>query len=216
MNISLKIFKRTIALFLSAIILLSCKDKTSKIGAITDDKNTPTLAIQNLVLEYTENGIIRRKVTAPIVERYLMTDEPYSVFPKGFHLKSYTADMELESEIMADYALRKEAPEESWKAVGNVVVINYLKQQTLKTDTLYWDRATRQIYTYAPAHIKLPDADTYAMHGLTADDRFENYEIRKAYDGHFIYNENGEPADSSAISIPIPDTAGIRPKYNVK
>ena len=183
-------FKITIALFVSAIIVLSCKDKTIKESAIEDDKNVSALTITDLVINYTENGIIRTKVTTPLGEQYSFADEPYRVFPKGIHLYSFTADSVLESEIVADYALNRETPEDLWQAFGNVVVTNYLKQQVLTTDTLYWNSTKKIIYTDAPAHIKTPDAETYARNGLTADDRFENYEIRSAYNGHFIYDTN--------------------------
>jgi len=145
------------------------------------------------------------KIITPLVEEYSLANEPYRVFPKGIHLQAFTDDSILESEIVADYAVNREGMEDIWQAIGNVVATNYLKQQELTTDTLYWNRSTKTIYTYAPAHIKMPDAATFARNGLTADDRLETYEIRAAYSGHFIYDPNQK--DDSAATEEIPETS---------
>ena len=197
-------FKTTIALFVSAIVVLSCEDKTPKASAIDDDKNTPTTTIRNLAVDYTENGVVRIKIDAPLVEQYMMADEPYSVFSEGFHLRSYNADSVLQSEIVADYALNKEKPEELWQAIGNVVVINFLEKQELRTDTLYWNRAQRRIYTDAPVYIKLSNGtDTYGANGMWADEQFENYQINAAHSGHIYYEEGA--SDSTQLANPPAD-----------
>jgi LPS export ABC transporter protein LptC len=189
-----------VALAASATVLLSCEDKTPKLSAITDPAQVPTLEIDSLYINYTESGRLRMNLRAPLMQRFMMAEEPYNLFPKGMHIHFYAPTGELESEIIANYAYNREKPEEYWKAVGNVVVYNYPKQQTLYTDTLYWDRARKQIYTDAPVRIIAPAGEIPGHNGMTSDERFENYDIRNVNDGLMYVAE--EP-DSTATAVKI-------------
>jgi LPS export ABC transporter protein LptC len=182
---------------------MSCKGRNQLLNSIDDDKNIPTLVIDSLNVNYTESGILRMNVQAPVMERYMLAEEPYSIFPQGIHIRFYDKTNELESEILADYAYNKEKPEEFWQAINNVVIINYPQQQTLYTDTLYWNRAQKTIYTDAPVKIVTPDSEINGQYGMTSDERFENYEIRSVYNSHILFTEE-EPTEQKASSGDTP------------
>ncbi|MDR1680625.1 MAG: LPS export ABC transporter periplasmic protein LptC [Prevotellaceae bacterium] len=184
------------ALLAVAAWCAACSDDRNRISSIDDDKNIPTMEIDSLFINYTEKGLLRMTLHAPEVQRFLMSDEPYSRFPKGIHILFYAETHEPESEIVADYAINREKPEEMWQAVGNVVIENYVKQQKLYTDTLYWNRARKTIYTDAPVRIVSPDSEIRGMNGMVSDERFEDYEIRNVNDGH-VYVNSDAPADST-------------------
>jgi LPS export ABC transporter protein LptC len=143
---------------------------------------------------YTEYGKMKMRLTAPLLARYLMAPEPYSVFPDGFFVEFFTPEEVLESQITADYGLYKEKPVEIWRAVGNVVVINYEKQQKLLTDTLYWNRQEHTIYTTAPVRIETNDGTINGRDGMISDEHFTNYEIREISESHYFFDDqkNGE------------------------
>ncbi|MDR0729601.1 MAG: LPS export ABC transporter periplasmic protein LptC [Prevotellaceae bacterium] len=193
----------TVALLTVAAWNTGCDDDKNRISSIDDDKNIPTMELDSLFINYTEKGLLRMTLRAPEVQRFLLSDEPYSIFPKGIHILFYTELRELESEIVADYALNREKPEEMWMAVGHVEIENYVKQQKLYTDTLYWNRAQKTIYTDAPVRIVSPDSEIPGLNGMVSDERFEEYEIRNVNDGH-MYVAPDAPADSLADSM---DTA---------
>ena len=91
----------------------------------------------------TENGKIQMRVFAPVMERYKTDTLSYELFPKGINVYAYTDDEVLESTIRANEARHNTAngsSDEVWMAYGNVVVKNIVNQQTMETDTLYWDR----------------------------------------------------------------------------
>jgi hypothetical protein len=200
--------KQMVALILSATMFMSCNDQTTKLTAIEDDKQVPTLEFDSLNINYTENGILRMNMQTLLMQRFMLSEEPYNIFPKGLHIYFHTAEHVLESEIVADYAFNQEKPEETWKAIGNVVIQNYLKQQTLYTDTLYWNRAQKTIHTDAPVRIVTPDNDLYGRYGMTSDERFENYEIRAIHDSPFYINMDEEAAaDSTAAAS---DNAAVK------
>jgi len=204
---NVKYKKWIVALFLSATLLMSCHNNKVKLSSIDDDKNVPTMEMDSLKIEYTEKGLLRMDLRAPSMQRFMLAEEPYSEFNKGIHIYFYTATRELESEIVADYALNKEKPEELWKATGNVVITNYTKQQTLYTDTLYWNREQQIIYTDAFVRIVTPDSEIKGLQGMTSDERFSDYEIRTVRESHVLVNEEAESDSTNRQEIvPITNT----------
>ncbi|MDR3351152.1 MAG: LPS export ABC transporter periplasmic protein LptC [Prevotellaceae bacterium] len=205
-----------LAALAASLFLASCDDGTDKLSAIEDHQQVPTLEIDSLQIEYTESGLLRMNLKAPLLQRFLLAEEPYNVFPKGMHIYFYTAGNELENEIIADYAYNREKPEEYWEAIGNVVVTNHLKKQTLYTDTLYWDRAKKNIYTHAPVRIVTPDLFFDGLDGMVADERFEGYQFFNANNGVLYMDDQpaaqDSVADTPANVPPPPDAALQRPK----
>ncbi|MDR0692513.1 MAG: LPS export ABC transporter periplasmic protein LptC [Prevotellaceae bacterium] len=203
------VFYKGIALLGGAIIVVSCGDGAA-VPPIEDEANTPTMQVRKFGVTYTEYGRKKMRLTAPLLLRYMMAPEPYSVFPDGFFVEFFTTEETLESQITADYALYKEKPVEIWKAVGNVVVINYEKQQKLFTDTLYWNRQEHTIYTTAPVRIETKDGITNGRKGMTSDEHFTNYEIREIGDSHLYFDDlqHESPADSlpplENATLPVP------------
>ncbi|MDR2359528.1 MAG: hypothetical protein LBD87_07010 [Prevotellaceae bacterium] len=194
--------KLLVALAAGVILPGACDDKQAQLSAIEDHKQVPTLEIDRLQIDYTESGLLRINLVAPLLQRFLLAEEPYNVFPKGMHIYFYTATHELENEIIADYAYNREKPEEYWEATGNVVVKNHLKQQTLYTDTLYWDRAKKNIYTHAPVRIVTPDLFFDGLEGMVADERFEEYKFFNANNGVLYVDDEPAPQDSLAAASP--------------
>ncbi len=191
-----------IALLAAYITLFAaCGGEKDKLSAIDDDKQVPTLVIDSLHVLYTEQGLRRMDLHAPIMQRFMLADEPHSVFRDGMVIFFYTPEQELESEIKADYAVNKEKPEEMWQAIGHVVITNYLKQQTLYTDTLYWNRAKKMIYTNALVRIVTPDSEIIGEHGMTSDERFELYELRTVRNS-YIYASDEPPPQPDSTATP--------------
>jgi LPS export ABC transporter protein LptC len=177
-----------VALLGSAVMLASCGGEEAAIP-IDDEASTPTMQVREFKVNYTEYGKTKMRLTAPLLVRYMMAPEPYSVFPEGFHVEFFTPEETPESQITADYALYKEKPLELWKAVGNVVVINYEKQQKLFTDTLYWNRQEHTIYTSAPVRIETNDGIINGRNGMTSDEHFTDYEIREISESHYYFDD---------------------------
>jgi len=191
-----------VALFLSATVVVACGENKDNLVNLGDGKDIISTEVHDLDVVYTEYGNTKTLLKAPLLQRYMFLEEPYSIFPKGFFVQLFDADSQLESQITADYALYKEKPVELWQAVGNVVVINFQKQQTLTTDTLYWNRPTKSIYTYSPVRIETTDGLIQGRNGMTSDEHFSTYEIRNVGDSSYYYFENKNVADSVAVESP--------------
>ena len=195
--------KFTILLLTVAGSFLSCGDDKDKLVDLDAKEEIISAEIHNLNVIYTEYGKTKTLLKAPLLQRYLFSDEPYSVFPKGFFVQLFDEEEQLESQITADYALYKEKPVELWKAVGNVVIINFQKDQTLTADTLYWNRLTKSIYTDSPVRIKTADGLINGRSGMTSDEKFSEYEIRAVGDSsYYYYTEQPPVTDSTAVEPP--------------
>ncbi|MDR3180764.1 MAG: LPS export ABC transporter periplasmic protein LptC [Prevotellaceae bacterium] len=190
------LFCKGIALLGSAVFIAACGDENS--APSIDEANSPTMQVREFGVNYTEYGKVKMRLTAPVLARYMMAPEPYSLFPDGFFVEFFSVEEVRESQITADYALYKEKPVEVWKAVGNVVVINYEKQQKLFTDTLFWNRQEHTIYTSAPVRVETKDGTMKGKDGMTSDEHFTNYEIRTIGESHYYFDDRlpGTPADS--------------------
>ena len=80
---------------------------------------------------------------------------------------------------------RKDSGEEIWKAFGNVVVKNIVKQQTMETDTIYWDRTKKEIYTDCYVRMYSPDGFMQG-YGMRSDERARNSIIMKPFNNFAV------------------------------
>ena len=131
----------TVALIImSATALFSCKESIETTDAIGSADSLSTQTIYEMNLLRSEYGQIRSQVQAPLMENYSLLPEPYEIFPQGIKVTGYTPEGLLESEITAQWAIHKIGSQERWEAYGDVVVINFITEERIETDTLYWEK----------------------------------------------------------------------------
>jgi LPS export ABC transporter protein LptC len=195
------LFYYTVALVLGATVIVSCDTENMNLPTVDDEATTPTIQMEHLEVNYMEYGKKKMFLKAPVLERYMLAPEPHSIFPNGFLVEFFTTEEVLESRITAHYAMYKEKPAELWKAVGKVVVTNYVKNQRLLTDTLYWDRENRMIYTSAPVRVETEDAIVNGRYGMTSDEKFIDYEIRGVGGDSRYYFDDKKEGESDSLHV---------------
>lgn len=136
----------------------------------------------------TRNGGIQMRVEADVMERYENDTCSYELFPKGLHAFAYTDGDMLETVLHSNNAKHfksKKSTEEYWSAFGNVVVQNVINQQTLETDTLYWDQANKEIYT--DCYVRMFSNDGFLQgFGMRSDEMARNARIFKAFNSDLV------------------------------
>jgi len=168
-----------------ATIVLSCKGDLPATESI-QTKEFPTQIIDNMSFQQTSSGIVVLRVYAKKMERYTNSKEPYDYFPEGINVKAFTKDGALETEMRANSAKHKTASNnEVWEGYGNVVVNNYVKGERMVTDTLYWNRLTKKIYTHCIVRLTSPDLFMQGI-GMESDDMARNATILKPFDSYAI------------------------------
>ena len=101
----------------------------------------------------------------------------------------YTEDGLLESIIVADDARhivpKSRKKDEIWEAFGNVILHNVLEQETMETDTIYWDRKNQEIYTDCYVRLYSPDGFTQG-YGLRSDEKVRNSAIMRPFNNYAV------------------------------
>ena len=158
-----------------AFILFSCKSKLSQADKL-DLAKIPLQKVDSMYLVQTKNGMIEMRVVTGEMQHFENDTMSCDVFPDGMNVYAYTDDEVLESTIVSDEAshfTNKNTKEEIWKAYGNVVVKNIVKNQTMESDTIYWDQTAKEIYT--DCYVRLYSDDGFIQgYGMRSDERARN------------------------------------------
>ena len=94
----------------------------------------------------------------------------------------------LETYLQSDNAKhysKKRTNEEKWSAFGHVVVQNIIKQETMETDTLYWDRGKKEIFT--DCYVRLFSNDGFMQgYGMRSDEMARDVVLYKPFNSFAV------------------------------
>ena len=170
-----------------AFVVISCKGKLGEAEAI-DLSETPVQTVRDMFIVQTENSGLQMRAEAPLMEKYERGDTlSYELFPEGFNVFGYTDEGLLETRITSDNArhLKYKDGRESWEAYGNVVVQNLIKQETMETDTLYWDQKEEKIYTHR--YVKMYSPQGFMQgYGMESDQRARDSKLFNPFNSYGI------------------------------
>jgi len=170
-----------------AFVVFSCKSKLSVAEKLAMDE-TPFQIIDSMYVIQSKDGKLQMRIKAGVMERYHRDTMELELFPKGIEVYTYTEDGLLEATLEADNARhenRKNKSEELWMAFGNVRIHNIIKQETIETDTLYWDRAKGEIFNDCYVRLFSPDGFIQG-YGLKSDDKARNSIILNPFNNYFM------------------------------
>ena len=181
-----------------AFVVYSCKSNLSEAEKL-DLKVTPLQTVDSMFFIESENGRLKMRAEAPRLEVYEHDTLSYDLFPFGLKVFAYADDGTLETTIVARKARHDKFPkkkeDELWSLFGSVVVRNILRQQTMETDTLYWDSKTHEIWT--DCYIKLSSPDGYMQGiGMRSDEMARNAILMHPFDNEFFID-----SDSTKVVI---------------
>ncbi len=184
-------FLKKIAFFTSCVfivyILISCENDIEKLNQIAAELNIPDQSGKDIEIVYSDSGIVKLRLTAPVLEKYTKTRKPYYKFPKGIKADSYDKSGKLEGTIVADSALFYEKSE-LWEAMGNVLAKNVQTNEELSTDQLFWDQKKGIIYSNVFTRIVNEEGEFFGENGFEATQDFSSYQL-KGSKGTAIVND---------------------------
>ena len=102
----------------------------------------------------------------------------------------YNDSLQLETTVFAKKAIHYMKPEEIFMATDSVVVHNLVKNQSLYTDTLYWDIEKKEIYTDSYVKVVTPDMIMPGEHGMRSDQQFRDYEFRTVRNSELFFDNS--------------------------
>ena len=169
-----------------AFVVFSCKGKLGEAAALNLSE-TPMQTVTDMFIVQTENSGLQMRAEAPLMEKYERDTLSYELFPKGFFVYGYTDEGLLETKITSDNArhLKYNDGRETWEAFGNVVVQNLIKQETMETDTLYWDQKNERIYTHC--YVKMYSPQGFMQgYGMESDQRARDSKLFNPFNSYGI------------------------------
>lgn len=180
-----------------ATVLFSCSGKLKQAEALNLEE-TPSQTVDSVFAVQTENGRLKMRLEAPLLERYEKDTVSLEVFPKGFALFGYNSEGLLETTIISEKATHytfKATNGEMWEVTGGVVIQNVIQQETMETDTLYWDRFAGQIYT--DSYIRMYSRDGFMQgYGMRADENANDAVILRPFNSYSVVVQ-----DTTAVYI---------------
>lgn len=167
-------------------MLFSCGNPNSVIQQLASDDTLSGVIAYDIVYYRSDSGFVKVELTAPLMVSQ-GGDTSFLEFPEGFHAKIFDNYHQVVSEISADYGMNH-SDEKMVEAVGNVVVENQQKGQSMYSDHLYWYQETKMIYTRSRVRIIMPDKDITGD-SLVAEENFDEYTI---YNGKATFEVEDE------------------------
>ena len=170
-----------------AFIVYSCKSTLSEAERL-DLSVTPLQVVDSMYILQTTSGRLDMRVEAPVMDRYDTDSMSYELFPQGLDVYGYTEQGELQSEIHSENAAHekyKKSGNEIWKAFGNVIMRNVLKDETMETDTIYWDRTKGEIYTDCYVRMYSPSGFIQG-YGMRTDEKVTRSTIMRPFNSYGV------------------------------
>lgn len=175
-----------LALIAVILITASCKHDLEKIRQTEEYK--PTIETgKDIEMIYSEQGIVRIKLTAPKLVRH-SEEDTYVEFPLGLQILFYNDSLEVTSTLKANYGIRYEKKQETLFR-DKVEIINK-KGEQLYTEELIWNEKEALIQSDKFVRIITPN-ERIKGRGFTAKQDFTNYKITNITEG-IINVETGE------------------------
>jgi len=175
-----KIFNtRSIVILLGITMLFSCENKMSDIDKITSKEINTDNTITNLDMIYTDSGVVKLRLKAPLAIIHDEKKEPYKEFPDGLEVFFFKdRDTIVENYLIANYGINYEKKNLT-EVRGDVVVVNE-KGDTLKTEKLFWDAKKKLIFSEELVRIIQKDQVIIGEDGFEADENFSTYSIKNS------------------------------------
>ena len=133
---------------------------------------------KDVAIYISNDGKLGAKLTAPLMNRYLVDSSKMIEFPISIHVDFYKDSNQIESQLSAKYAKYKEA-ENIVFLKEDVIIFNTLGD-TLWCKEMYWDQNTGKFYTEKDVVVKQhnPLAKIYGK-GLEANQNLTDIRIFK-------------------------------------
>ncbi len=177
--------------FVIATFLISCGGKTAE-GELLDINAIPRQTVADMYAVQSNNGGLQMRMEAALMQRFQndSTKISYELFPQGFDVYAYNKEGLLETHIhslAAKHTTTKD--EEKWEAYGDVVIKNFIKGERMETDTLYWDREKKTIFTHCFVKMYSPQGFMQG-YGMESDEMARNANILKPFDSYGIIQDS--------------------------
>lgn len=160
-------------LFVLLAFLTSCSDD-EEVKKVVQKPSFATETGEGVTITYTDSGVVKAKIIAPLMQHFSMSQKPYTLMPKGVEGTFFDNNKNASSFAFADIGIYYEK-EKYLVMKQNVKLIN-VKGDTLSTEYLVWDEVKEKIFTDKFVKITTADQLIYGD-GLVSNQNFTEYRI---------------------------------------
>lgn len=146
----------------------------------------PLSKLYGATIIYSDSALLKAEVQA---EEVLDLQNGDREVPQGMFITFYEKDGKVSATLRANYAYYY-SEEDRWKATGNVVVNNIKNKETLKSEELYWEPKTENVYTDKFVRIETP-GELMTGTGLKAKQDFSEWTLENP-EGTIDVEDDGE------------------------
>lgn len=171
-------------LFLLTIALIMGCDKELSEDAENTVYKGPLRTLENAEIFHSDSGRVKARISAKKI-LYLQNEDREA--PEGFHTIFYDKEKNESATLRADYAYYK-SEDEIWQASGNVIIVNKVNKEILKTEELFWDPRTGDVNTEKFVKIETEE-EVITGTGLEAKQDFSSWAI-KSPEATFVIEED--------------------------
>lgn len=182
------LFIKSIVVVFAIIMLFSCENPIAEVQEIAKTDTLPSVSAFNIEYLRTNDGVKQVVLSSPRMDRFTNKNNPYSEFPEGFEIIFYDSLGKKSSYIKANYGIDYKN-RKFMEARNNVVVKNLETEEQLNTETLFWDRKKRIIYTSSFVKITSPDKIIFGD-SLWATEDFSKRSIYRIKDSFFVVEDD--------------------------
>ena len=173
----------TIVVGMFFLCLISCENDLENIKKVTATDKTPDQITNGLHSVYSDSGLVVYEILANRMEVFEKPTQT-TYFKNGLTVNYYNKQGDIISTLKADYAEIKES-EHLVVCRNNVIFTNHEKQQTLKTEELFWDKKLKKVRTSKNFFVESPTMEASGV-GLETNETFSDY---KMYDFSLTYKD---------------------------
>ncbi len=172
-----KILKIAVACISSCFFMASCENDVDAVKALGARVGGIDVG-KDVAIFVSNDGKLGAKLTAPLMNRYLVDSSKMIEFPNSIHVDFFKDIDQIESQLSAKYAKYKET-ENLVFLKEDVIIFNTLGD-TLWCKEMYWDQNLGKFYTEQDVVVKQhsPLAKIYGK-GLEANQNLTDIRIFK-------------------------------------
>ncbi len=159
-----------------SLLSLACgSGDLKKVKQITLEEKVQVDSTRGAEIIYSDSAKVKANLKAPLL-LYFKTKSPYYEMPEGIDVVFYDDNLKPSSNVVADYAIRRE--NEKLVELRKNVVAKNAEGKTFKSEELFWDENTKKFYSNTLVTIVTEQA-TISGTSFWALEDFSYYEIKQ-------------------------------------
>ena len=173
------------AFFMGCFFMIGCENDVDEVKQL--GKKRPGIEEGINITSYlSTNGIMKAKLTAPLLLRYQGDSSLKSEFPKSLYVEFYNDSGKIGTRLNAKYGRYLEQDRKVF--LRDSVIIIRVNGDTLFTSELYWDQTLGKFYTdkYVEISQQEPRQKLFVKKGFDANQEFTEIHYYGIEQGSYI------------------------------